>query len=63
MVETIVPVVHGTRTWMLSLALFTAGAVATAGLLGLALGAALPAGGAPWPQPSPSSPCSRRPPS
>src|SRR6478752_2632464 len=46
MVETIVPVVHGTRTWMLSLALFTAGAVATAGLLGLALGAALPAGGA-----------------
>ena len=46
MVETIVPVVHGTRTWLLSLALFTAGAVATAGLLGLALGAALPAGGA-----------------
>jgi len=30
MVETIVPVVHGARTWMLSLALFTAGAVATA---------------------------------
>src|SRR4029078_4366719 len=46
MVETIVPVVHGARTWMLSLALFTAGAVATAGLLGLAFGAALPAGGA-----------------
>src|SRR3954464_10424805 len=46
MVETIVPVVHGTRTWLLSLALFTAGAVTTAGFLGLALGAALPAGGA-----------------
>src|SRR3954453_917675 len=45
MVETIVPVVHGTRTWLLSLALFTAGAVTTAGFLGLALGAALPAGG------------------
>src|SRR3954449_7310087 len=46
MVETIVPVVHGTRTWLLSLALFTAGAVPAAGVLGLALGAALPAGGA-----------------
>src|SRR3954470_7995545 len=46
MVETIVPVVHGTRTWLLSLALFTAGAVTAAGVLGLALGAALPAGGA-----------------
>ena len=48
MVETIVPVVHGTRTWLISLLLFTAGAVATAALLGLALGAALPAGGAGW---------------
>ena len=28
MVETIVPVVHGARTWMLSLALFTAAALA-----------------------------------
>src|SRR3954453_15252406 len=46
MVETIVPVVHGTRTWLLSLALFTAGAVTAAGVLGLALGPALPAGGA-----------------
>src|SRR5947199_4417711 len=45
MVETIVPVVHGTRTWMVSLVMFGIGAVSTAALLGLALGAALPAGG------------------
>jgi hypothetical protein len=45
MVETIVPVVHGTRTWLISLALFAAGATSTAALLGLALGTALPAGG------------------
>jgi hypothetical protein len=45
MVETIVPVVHGTRTWLISLALFAAGATGTAALLGLLLGAALPSGG------------------
>ena len=45
MVETIVPVVHGTRTWLISLALFAAGATGTAALLGLLLGAALPPGG------------------
>jgi hypothetical protein len=38
MVETIVPVVHGTRSWLISLGLFTAGAIGTAALLGLALG-------------------------
>src|SRR5262249_8878675 len=46
MVETIVPVVHGTRTWLASVLLFGVGAVWTAALLGLLLGAALPAGGA-----------------
>src|SRR5947209_6199756 len=46
MVETIVPVVHGTRTWVISLLMFGVGAVSTAALLGLVLGAALPAGGA-----------------
>jgi hypothetical protein len=46
MVETIVPVVHGTRTWMVSVVMFGLGAVSTAALLGLVLGAALPAGGA-----------------
>ena len=45
MVETIVPVVHGTRTWLASLALFALAATASAALLGLALGALLPAGG------------------
>ena len=45
MVETIVPVVHGTRTWLVSVLMFGIGAVTTAALLGLALGAALPAGG------------------
>src|SRR2546423_3554082 len=46
MAETIVPVVHGTRTWRVSSALFAGGAVAAAALVGLMLGAALPAGGA-----------------
>src|SRR5436190_3749092 len=46
MVETIVPVVHGTRTWMVSVVMFGLGAVSTAALVGLVLGAALPAGGA-----------------
>ncbi len=46
MVETIVPVVHGTRTWLASVILFGLGAVSTAALVGLVLGAALPAGGA-----------------
>jgi hypothetical protein len=46
MVETIAPVVHGTRTWLISIALFAAGATSAAALLGLALGAALPFGGA-----------------
>src|SRR5262252_1539719 len=46
MVETIAPVVHGTRTWLISIALFAAGATSAAALLGLALGAALPSGGA-----------------
>jgi len=46
MVETIVPVVHGTRTWLASVLLFGVGAVSAAALLGLLLGAALPAGGA-----------------
>src|SRR5438309_6485954 len=45
MVETIAPVVHGTRTWLASIALFTAGAVAAAAATGLLLGAALPSGG------------------
>jgi hypothetical protein len=45
MVETIVPVVHGTRSWLISLALFAAGATGSAALLGLLLGAALPGGG------------------
>jgi hypothetical protein len=45
MVETIVPVVHGTRTWLASLTLFALAATASAALLGLALGALLPAGG------------------
>jgi hypothetical protein len=45
MVETIVPVVHGTRSWLISLGLLTAGAIGTAALLGLALGASLPPGG------------------
>jgi hypothetical protein len=46
MVETIVPVVHGTRTWLASVLMFGVGAVSAAALLGLLLGAALPAGGA-----------------
>ena len=46
MVETIAPVVHGTRTWLISIALFTVGAMSASALLGLALGAALPFGGA-----------------
>lgn len=46
MVETIVPVVHGTRTWVVSVLMFGLGAVSSAALLGLLLGAALPAGGA-----------------
>ena len=46
MVETIAPVVHGTRIWLISIALFAAGATSAAALLGLALGAALPFGGA-----------------
>jgi hypothetical protein len=46
MVETITPAGRGTRSWLIGLTLFTAGAVATAALLGLALGAALPPGGA-----------------
>ena len=45
MVETIVPVVHGTRTWLVSLVLFAAGATAAAATLGWLLGAALPNGG------------------
>src|SRR5437879_5526383 len=45
MVETIVPVVHGTRSWLISLALFAAGATGSAALLGLLRGAALPNGG------------------
>ena len=45
MVETICPVVHGTRTWLISLALFAAGATGAAALVGLTLGALLPAGG------------------
>jgi hypothetical protein len=45
MVETIVPVVHGTRTWLWSILLFGLGAVSAAALVGLVLGAALPAGG------------------
>jgi hypothetical protein len=46
MVETIVPVVNGTRRWLSSIALFSAGAIGTAATLGLVLGAALPPGGA-----------------
>src|SRR5438067_1307131 len=46
MVETISPAGRGTRSWLIALALFTAGAVTAAGLVGLALGAALPPGGA-----------------
>jgi len=38
MVETIVPVVHGTRTWLASVFLFGVGAVAAAALLGLQRG-------------------------
>jgi hypothetical protein len=45
MVETILPVVHGTRNWLTSIALFAAGATGSAALLGLLLGAALPDGG------------------
>ena len=45
MVETIVPVVHGTRTWLISVMLFAAGATGSAALVGLLLGAALPTGG------------------
>ena len=45
MVETIVPVVHGTRTWLVSVVMFGVGAVSAAALLGLLLGAALPVGG------------------
>jgi len=46
MVETICPVVHGTRTWLISVALFAAAATGSAALLGLGLGAVLPQGGA-----------------
>jgi hypothetical protein len=46
MVETIVPVVHGTRTWLVSVLMFGIGAVSSAAVLGMLLGAALPAGGA-----------------
>jgi hypothetical protein len=46
MVETIVPVVHGTRSWIVSLVTFAVGALATAAMVGLLLGALLPTGGA-----------------
>ena len=46
MVETISPVVHGARTWLVSVVLFTLGATAAGATVGLALGVALqPAGG------------------
>jgi hypothetical protein len=45
MVETIVPVVHGARTWLASLTLFALAATASAACVGLLLGALLPAGG------------------
>jgi hypothetical protein len=48
MVETICPVVHGTRKWLVSVALFAVGAVAAAAAVGLLLGAALPLAGAGW---------------
>ncbi|MDX6533194.1 MAG: hypothetical protein QOF68_938 [Gaiellales bacterium] len=48
MVETICPVVHGTRKWLVSVALFALGAVAAAAAVGLLLGAALPLGGEGW---------------
>ena len=46
MVETISPVVHGARTWLISLLAFSAGAVTSGALLGLALGLLLPTAGA-----------------
>jgi hypothetical protein len=45
MVETIVPVVHGTRSWIVSIVAFALGALATAAAVGLVLGALLPTGG------------------
>ena len=45
MVETIVPVVHGIRSWIVSLIAFASGALLTAAAVGLALGVALPTGG------------------
>jgi hypothetical protein len=48
MVETICPVVHGTRKWLVSVALFALGAVAAAAAVGLLLGAALPLAGSGW---------------
>jgi hypothetical protein len=48
MVETICPVVHGTRKWLVSVVLFAFGAVTAAAAVGLLLGAALPLAGAGW---------------
>src|SRR3954470_20349822 len=45
MVETIVPVVQGTRSWIVSIVAFALGALATAAAVGLVVGALLPAGG------------------
>ena len=49
MVETIVPVVHGIRSWIVSLIAFASGALLTAAAVGLALGVALPTGGSDGP--------------
>lgn len=48
MVETICPVVHGTRKWLVSVALFTLGAVAAGAGVGVLLGVALPLAGGTW---------------
>ncbi|MGZ4481626.1 MAG: hypothetical protein ACXVY5_05425, partial [Gaiellales bacterium] len=45
MVETITPVVHGSRRWSVEILAFAAGAMAAATALGLLLGMLLPTGG------------------